>query len=178
MPTFRLTAGVVAVLLLAGPGGRGPRVVAGAGCDPIRSTDQLVRMSRAELEALYRSAAPGPGPQGFAPARAIFSPGSRLTVPTSRVVRVLWKGKEFPGDGTMVNRLPLGVRAVRASVFPGPSWLDGGPSWVFDYCGTSKLFGHVRDEVREVAPGVYLGLTYLRKPAGPELAVFFALDAR
>jgi len=49
---------------------------------------------------------------------------------------------------------------------------------VFDYCGTSKLFGNVRDEAREVAPSVYLGLTYLRQNCGAKLAVFFVLDAR
>jgi hypothetical protein len=51
----------------------------------------------------------------------------------------------------------LGVRAVRASVGYGPSWLDGGPSIVVDYAATSRVWRDVRDEVREVAPGLYLG---------------------
>lgn len=153
-------------------------VTAGRAADSELSPDRLVRMSRCELEALYRAAPVGPVPTGFAPAKAIFDPGSHKTVPLSRMVHVLWKGKEFPDSGTMINRLAFGIRAVKANVFVGESWLDGQPTLVFDYCGASKLFGNVRDEVREVCPGLYLGLTYVRKPDGPKLAVFFCLDAR
>lgn len=160
----------LAALMVGNPG----RTADPAGPTP----DQLVRMSRCELESLYRSADIGPEPGGFAPARAIFDPGSRKTVPMSWATHVLWKGKEFPGNATMINHLAFGLKAVKARVFLGESWLDGRPAWVFDYCGTSRLFGNVRDEVREVSPGVYLGLTYLRRADGPKLAVFFALDAR
>ncbi|MGL6095631.1 MAG: hypothetical protein ACRC7O_07535 [Fimbriiglobus sp.] len=155
---------------------------ADAGC-PCSATstitpDTLLRMSRAELLALYGAGAMPAELQGDTRGKAIPDPGSAGTVRKSKLIGLMWKGKAFPGDGTMVNRLPLGLRAVKARVFPGESWLDGGLALVFDYCGTSKLFPHVRDEVREVAPGVYLGLTYLRRPTGPELAMFFVLDAR
>ena len=150
----------------------------GHAADADLTPDRLVRMSRCELESLYRAAPVGPVPSGFAPAKAIFDPGTRKTVPLARATHVLWKGKEFPDPGTMINRLVCGIRAVKANVFVGESWLDGQPTLVFDYCGASKLFGNVRDEVREVAPGLYLGLTYIRKSDGPKLAVFFALDAR
>jgi hypothetical protein len=143
---------------------------------PVCSMDQLVRMSRCELEALYRGAAVAPVPDRFVPGRAIFSPGSPKTVRAAKMTRVLWQGKEFRCDGTMINHV-FGLKAVRANVFYGPSWFDGGPAVVLDYAGMSKLFDGVRDEVREVAPGLYLGLTYLRsKPCEP--AMFFTLDAR
>jgi len=147
-----------------------------AACCPVRGIDDLVRLSRAELEALYRQAEMKPIPLGFNRGRAIYNPGSKLTVPASRVTRVLWQGKVLKDDGTMVNRV-FGVRAIHARVFEGESWFDGRPSVIMDYCGMSKLFPNVRDEVREVCPGVYLGLMYLRKDTGPELTMFFALAA-
>ena len=146
-------------------------------CCPGYTLDQLVRMDRYQLEALYRAAEPGRAPDGVTRGRAIMNPGSRLTVPASRVVRVLWQGKVFTDDGMMVNRV-LGMRAVHARVYVGESWLDGRPSVIMDYAGTSRLFPEVRDEVREVSPGVWLGVMYTRKPTGPEQTMFFALQAR
>ena len=142
----------------------------------------LIRMSRCQLLAVYRSGTPTTAPPaGFAKGYPIFEPGKRLTVARTYATRLLWQGKEFNCQGDMmVNRVFGGVKAVKAQVFPGESWYDGGPALVFDYQCTSKLFASVRDEVREVAPGVFLGLTYIRKAqeSPPELKVFFVLDAR
>lgn len=139
--------------------------------------DQLVRMDRDQLEALYRAAEMGATPTGVTNGRAIRNPGSRLTVPAARVTRVLWQGKVFKDDGMMVNRV-LGLRAVHARVYVGDSWLDGRPAVIMDYAGTSRLFPDVRDEIREVSPGVWLGVMYTRKPTGPEQTMFFALQSR
>jgi len=147
-------------------------------CCPVYTLDQLVRMNREQLETLYRSAEMGQSPYGVTNGRAIRNPGSRLTVPTSRVVRVLWQGKVFNDEGTMMVNRVLGMRAVHARVYVGESWLDGRPSVIMDYAGTSRLFPDVRDEVREVSPGVWLGVMYTRKPGGPEQTMFFALAAR
>jgi hypothetical protein len=144
---------------------------------PTYTLDQLVRMDREQLESLYRGVDMGQAPSGVTNGRAIRNPGSRLTVPVSRVVRVLWQGKVFTDDGMMVNRV-LGLRAVHARVYVGESWLDGRPSVILDYAGTSRLFPDVRDEVREVSPGVWLGVMYTRKPGGAEQTMFFALAAR
>ena len=137
--------------------------------------DGLVRSDRGTLEALYSGGAVNLPPPGFAPGRAIPDPGSRKTVRKSRTIGLLWKGKVF-SDGQMINRLAGGREAVTARVYVGESWLDGKPSLILDYAG-SKRFGDVRDEMREVSPGVFVGLTYVRKCPGPKLAMFFALDA-
>src|SRR3954468_23545452 len=84
---------------------------------PGYTLDQLVRMDRWQLEALYRAADPGHTPDGVLRGRAIYNPGSRLTVPVSRAVRVLWQGKVVT-DGMMVNRV-LGLRVVHARVYTG-----------------------------------------------------------
>ena len=96
------------------------------GCCPGYSLDQLLRMDHCQLEALYRAAEPGHVPDGVTNGRAIRNPGSRLTVPMSRAVRVLWQGKVVT-DGVMVNRV-LGLRVVPARVYAGVSWLDGRPA--------------------------------------------------
>lgn len=137
----------------------------------------IVRMSRAELECLYRRAEVGVIPSGATRGRAIIDPGSRSTAMKSRMVHVLWRGKVFRDDATMINRTFAG-RAVTADVYTGESWLDGRPTLVLDYANTSRLFADARDEMRQIAPGLYLGATYLRRCPQPELVAFYVIDAR
>ena len=77
----------------------------------------------------------------------------------------------------MINRLAFGLSAVRADMYYGESWLDGRESIVLDYANTSKLFGDARDEMREIAPGLYLGMTYVRKSPEPKLAMFYTIQS-
>jgi hypothetical protein len=139
--------------------------------------DRLVRMGPGELDALYRGAGVGATPSGKVRGRAIVRPGERLGPALSRGARILWQGKVFrPEDATAVNRF-FGVRAVRGVTSVGPSWLDGRPSLILDYSGTSLVYARVRDEIREVAPGLYLGLMYARSSPQPTFRMFFALEA-
>ncbi|HEY7159060.1 MAG TPA: hypothetical protein VH575_34270 [Gemmataceae bacterium] len=141
------------------------------------SLGQLACMNWCELENLYRQASPGAIPAGYARGRAIYCPGAFLTPARDRMTQTLWHGKHFcPDDGTLVNQWCLGTRAVRARVCYGESWLDGKPSIVMDYRGMAHVWKDVRDEIREVAPGVYLGLMYRCKAGQPRMKMFFALD--
>lgn len=173
MTLHRTLPGMIALVLTAAPALADPCPCAIA----IRNPGDFVRMSATELEAHYRAADLGSIPAGSTRGRAILRPGTRITVPASRAIHVLWKGKVFRDDGTMINRTFAG-RAVTAHMYLGDSWLDGRPSLILDYQDTSRLFRDVRDEVREVAPGIYLGITYLRKCPAPELAMWFTLDDR
>ena len=56
--------------------------------------------------------------------------------------------------------LPFGIKAVRAKVYKDPSWLDGKETIVLDYSHTSLVAHWIRDEIREVGPGTYLGLVF------------------
>jgi len=141
------------------------------------STEQLVRMDRCQLLALYTNAEPGAVPHGYAPGRAIFNPGSPLTVTRSRLTSHVWQGKVFLDDAHMINKV-FGHEAVTGAVCFGESWYDGKRSIIIDYTGSWWYAARYRDEFREVAPGIYLGLTYERRCPQPELKVFFALDAR
>jgi hypothetical protein len=142
------------------------------------SLDQLLRMSPAELELLYRQGTVVAIPEGPIRGTAILSPGTRRTRPLSRGARLFWQGKVFePGGATAVNRF-FGVRIVRAQVGQGPSWLDGGPALVLDYSRTSRVYAGNRDEIRQVAPGLFLGLMYDRTTAPPGLKLYFALETQ
>jgi hypothetical protein len=90
----------------------------------------------------------------------------------------MWKGKVFDGCGTMVNRWCLGLESVPANVYEGCSWLDGNPSLILDYRGRSKvIWRNARDEVRQVCPGLYLGIMYRDKGCTPERVRFFILTS-
>jgi hypothetical protein len=148
----------------------------GAAALPPQTMKELVGMPAADLYALFSAAPAGAVPSGSVPGRTIKNPGSRWTGANSRATRLVWQGKYFRADGTMVNRLFGFGRAIPADVYLGASRLDGRPALVFDY-SRSKLWPTVRDEVREVAPGLYLGIMY-RDGAQLNPPMFFTLDAR
>jgi hypothetical protein len=138
---------------------------------------QLVRMSRCDLLSLYDHAQPGPIPCGFTPGRPIHCGGGFRCAPFTCLSRLtIWRGKVFGPDCTAHNRL-LGINTVPAYVCYGESWYDGRPAIILDYEGCSRIASKLRDEIREVAPCLYVGLTFVRRGCEPQLALFFALDA-
>jgi len=141
----------------------------------IRTLDDLVPLSGPQLEALYRQAPPGAIPTGKVRGRALY-PDARFPKLRSDAARLAWQGKVFrPESGTAVNRF-FGLRVIQGNVTHGPSWLDGQPAIILDYEGTSRLYGPYRDEIRQVAPGLYLGLMYDRRTSPPELKMYFSFS--
>jgi hypothetical protein len=138
--------------------------------------ENLVRMNWCELEQIYRQAKPGSVPVGFARGQVVYSPCELLAASKGRLASLVWHGKIFGCDGTLINQW-TGLRAIRAKVELGPSWLDGEQAIILDYCGMSRVWHDVRDEMREVAPGLYVGAMYRRRCPCPELKVFFVLQA-
>lgn len=134
-------------------------------------------MSWCDLEQLYRRSAAGTMPVGYTRGRAIYCPCTPLTPMRSKMSQALWHGKLFcPAEGILVNRWCLGVQGVRARVCFGDSCLDGKPSIIMDYRGMAYIWSDVRDEIREVAPSLYLGLMYRGKSGQPQMKMFFALE--
>jgi hypothetical protein len=124
--------------------------------------EALLRLSGRELDSLFRSSPAGAYPDGPAEGLFLLAPGTPGAPLLAGLLGLAWRGKQFDaGTGTMVNRvLPIGIKAVKACVREEPSRLDGKPCHVLDYSRTSLIAGGVRDEIREVAPGLYLGLVY------------------
>jgi hypothetical protein len=127
---------------------------------------QLLTMSKDELDDLFRRSPAGEIPQGEADGTVLLAPGTVLEGPAEKLIHLLtWQGKVFdPEKGELVNKiLPFGIRAVRAKVYKEASWFDGQETIVLDYSKTSLVAHWIRDEIREVSPGVYLGLVYWEK---------------
>ena len=110
-------------------------------------------------EALFRQGAFGCGPLGPTRGTVLYADGQHPRL-KARLQGVVWKGKTFHGDGTFTNRWFGGVNAVSADVRVEPSWLDGQPCFVMQYAPDAPVFGNVRDELRQIAPDVWLGRSY------------------
>jgi hypothetical protein len=133
--------------------------------------ETLTRMSWCELEELYRRSPMGCPPSGYYEGKAIYC-GKRAKAAATNAT---WRGKHFECGGSLINQW-CGFKAVRANVYVGESWVDGKPALIMDYRGTSKVWSDVRDELREVCPGVYLGIMYRDRCTGPERETFFVLQ--
>lgn len=145
---------------------------------PILTIKELVRMSPSQLEQLYRQGSVPAVPSGRVNGRAILYPGTKLAAPASSVARFMWQGKVFcPQESTAVNRF-FGIRAIRGNLYYAESWYDGNPALILDYKDTSKIYAANRDEIREVAPGLFLGLMYERTQPQPTFKMFFALTTQ
>jgi hypothetical protein len=94
---------------------------------------------------------------------ALIFPGSVFDGFAQALVRALvWKGKVFnPGTQDLENLVsPFAVPAVRARVYEDDSWFSRGRAIVLDYSRTSLVARAIRDEIRLVAPGLYLGQVF------------------
>ena len=136
----------------------------------------LMKMTQAQLDDLFRQSPAGPVPNGEAQGTAIIAPGTHLEGIAAKFIHIFtWKGKVFDsGTGELKNKiLPLGVQAIVAKVYKDKSWFDGGECIVLDYSQTSLLAEYVRDEIRQVSDGVYLGIVYWGKKKLIDFALKF-----
>ena len=119
---------------------------------------ELFTKSREQLDELFRNAESGPIPDGAATIVKLFA----------------WQGKTFDAAaGVLKNRISaFGVNAIAADVYHGTSLLDGKACVVLDYSKTSLVARWIRDEIRLVAPHLYLGRVYV----GEKPVLHFALE--
>lgn len=134
------------------------------------SITHWVGMSRKNLDALYKNASPGDMPQGDTFGTAILA-GGPLPQLFARIAKVFaWQGKVFDlfapefNSGVVVNKVsPLGIKLIVAKIYRGKSWMDGKSTIIIDYGSTSLFAGQIRDEIREIEPGLYLGKVWWGK---------------
>ena len=63
-----------------------------------------------------------------------------------------------PERGVLRNKIgPTGAHAIRAKVYYADSWFDQKQAIILDYHETSLVAHWIRDEIRLVAPCLYLG---------------------
>ena len=136
---------------------------------------RLIEMRRRELARVYEAGTVDAVPDGRGRGSVLLGTGGAL----GRITAVLaylvaWRGKVFDRRAGRLKNLisPLAVRAIAADVYRADSWHDGKPCIVLDYSARSFVARKIRDEIREVAPGVFLGPVYW----GRRHILDFALD--
>jgi hypothetical protein len=137
----------------------------------------LLSLKGNELDKWFERSDSGPPPTGPGAGVALLASGTALGRVLAAVTRaVAWQGNEFATDGASLRNLlsPFSLRGITAAVHERPSLLDGRPCVVLDYSSTSRVAGWIRDEIRPVEPGLYLGVVYLR---GRRLPLRFALES-
>lgn len=139
------------------------------------SIEELLDMPGKELDRIFSASPAGDIPNGEAEGTAIVASGSKFSPIISKLINIFtWQGKTFDAEhGTLTNRiLAFGLNAIVAQVYKSQSWFDGKECIVLDYSKTSILAEHVRDEIRLIGPGQYLGLVYWKK----DRTIHFALQ--
>ena len=135
----------------------------------------LLGMSQAQLDELFEKSVAGPIPDGAAHGTAIIAPGTVFSPAIAQAINFFaWQGKTFDAaHGVLRNRISvLGLNAIVAEVYKGPSWHDQKECIVLDYSKTSTVAEWIRDEIRQLEPGTYLGLVY----GGKKRLINFALQ--
>jgi len=131
---------------------------------------KLLFKGRKKLNKLYEQSKAKNLPQGITNGVAI------LAIPIISVFFALfiklfiWKGKIFSSQksetvaDSVINRVsPFNIKAVKGRVYLSSSWIDGKPTIVIEYNKSGFPFNKVRDEVREMEPGVYVGKMWFYK---------------
>ena len=127
---------------------------------------QLLDMTQTQLDDLFRASPAGPIPDGMAKGTAIIAPGTKYSETIAELINHFgWQGKVFDAKkGVLKNKILIfGFEAILARVYVDKSWLDGKDCVVLDYSETSILAHYIRDEIRLIGPGFYLGKVYWAK---------------
>jgi hypothetical protein len=117
-----------------------------------------------DLDRLFAESPAGPIPSGIGRGTAIVMPSSPAARPIAQITKMLlWQGKLFDGDRhDLLNLLtPFSLRGIRAQVYESESWVDGNPCIVLDYSKSSPVARAVRDEIRMIGDGEYLGIVFV-----------------
>ncbi len=137
---------------------------------------QLFKMTQAQLDELFTNSPTGDIPNGEAQGTAIVAPDTTYSPEIAAFINhFFWQGKVFDAPkGQLKNRiLPFGLNAIIAKVYKGPSWLDGKECIVLDYSETSLVAHWIRDEIRQIGTGLYLGKVYWDKKRLIDFALQF-----
>ena len=132
--------------------------------DIITSTPAtLVPAARSELARLFGSGRVGDIPDGHGKGLVLLGAGAAVSrLAAAACYAIAWRGKVVDARlGRLKNILtPFNVQAIAAAVYKQESWVDGAPCIVLDYSKTSLVARQIRDEIREIAPGVFLGVVF------------------
>jgi hypothetical protein len=137
--------------------------------------EDLENLSACQLYELYTHAELGRPFIGVGRGRLVYL--ADRTLPRAKLfgARQVWRGKMAYEDGAFVNRWIGGYNAIGSEWVIGPSWIDGRPAVVMEYPPGTKLFWNMHDELREIAPGLYMGPVFERFPC-PKFRGYVAIE--
>ena len=124
----------------------------------------LLNMSQAEIDEIYKQGSVGEIPDGDGKGIAIIAPGTILANILALLSQLfVWEGKFFYREQKyFLNKLPpFGIRAFKGEIYKGNGRFCEGEAIILDYSQTSFIFKKVKEEMREIAPGFYLAQVYL-----------------
>ena len=123
----------------------------------------LITATKPELARLFGSGRAGEIPDGRGRGTVLVGTGGLAArVAAGLSYALAWRGKVVDARAArLLNILtPLQIEAIEAMIYKQDSWYDGAPCIVLDYSKTSLVAHWIRDEIREIAPGVYLGIVF------------------
>ena len=152
--------------MVTAPPSTGSSVAAGGAHSTASRVDErtLLALTNAELDDVFRSAPAGDIPDGDMRGTVLAWPGTRIARPLALLVYLMaWQGKVVSRRTLLLrNKItPLRLRLIAARLAHDTSWVDGRECVLLDYSRTSVVAHMVRDEIRLVAPGLYLGVVWL-----------------
>jgi hypothetical protein len=124
----------------------------------------LLALTNTELDDVFRRAPAGEIPNGNMRGTVLAWPGTVLARPLAVLIYLIaWQGKVVSRERHMLrNKItPLRLRLIAARLSHATSWVDGRECVLLDYSRTSLVAHMVRDEIRLVAPDLYLGVVWL-----------------
>jgi len=127
---------------------------------------KLLTMTESELGDLFSSVEAGPIPDGEGEGTAIIAPDTPFTPEIAQFINIFaWQGKVFNAQKmVLLNRITVfGLHAILARISREPSWIDGKECIVLDYSETSFVAHWIRDEIRLISPGLYLGRVFWKQ---------------
>lgn len=143
----------------------------------IERLEDLARCNPSQLDALFSFGTVSSIPTGRLRGLPLVNPGSRSAIAVSQGGRVAWSGKRIDANGLGAINFFFGIPSVRANTRIEPSLRDGRPAIVLDYSQSSWLYRNVRDEIREISPGIFLGYVDDIRTSEPTARRWFALES-
>jgi hypothetical protein len=123
----------------------------------------LHNLSFCQLDDLYRRSTVHQIPNGWMSGHIIGFTNMAAPNAVKRFADRHWMGKQVEPNGNFINQWRH-RRGRTSHIAIGPSFTDGNPSILFEYPRLTPIFGATRDEVREIAPGLFLVKMYRRVP--------------
>lgn len=135
----------------------------------------LRKLSSAELAELFTRSELGNIPVGDLKGQMLHLTDKCLPKVKVLTSNLVWRGKYLGPDTYFSNRWIGNRRWIGAYYVIGPSWMDGKPAIILEYPPGTPFFTNLHDELREIAPGLYLGTVFERCPC-PSFRGWFAIE--